>query len=125
MTIEGDQGTPSGPRTENAGPDLVHEILELVADGSSPFSVLLPELRMTYPERALAPRDVLTLLIGMQARGLVTCRTIDHKGKAVEVDERLLQQIAHEYRSGERDPDVVGQVLDRPDIWVESVQRGP
>jgi hypothetical protein len=110
--------TRSSPSPDRLRADLVQEIQELVADAPSPFAVVFPELNLSFPERQLTPRDILTLVIGMQARGLVRCSAMDGNGKSVPISERMIEDIAEDYRNGARDSRTVRQ-LDGIDIWIE------
>lgn len=103
--------------------DVEYEILNLVVDGTMPYGVVFPEVRRDVQAdldvaefdrlvRSLVERNLARLHVrdgGINPRAPTSA---DHK------------TVVGDYTDGDRDPDKVGQIFDRPDIWVDVTDLG-
>ncbi len=101
-------------------------VLDLLPDGASSLSVLLPEARRTAPRtREISAEDVTEAMGALERRGLVRVFACDPDKagfREATDDDRL--EIFGDYRSGRRDASVIKAILDRTDLWLELTEQG-
>lgn len=106
---------------------LGYEILALLFDDVEPLSLVLPEARSNLPDaQSVDVAATLEWLAAASNRGWLTLLIYDF---ASSEPSRLasaadVHQIATEYAEGVRNADQMGQVLDRPDLWLEISELG-
>ena len=97
------------------------ELFGLIVDGGAPVSIVYPELREIYDGwHGLSAADLDRLLRSLESRRLIVVSSDDPDSA---VDE-LRAIVVREYASGVRSSDVVRQILDRPDLWIETTNEG-
>ncbi len=96
--------------------EIAHEIVELLAYGSAPLSILFPELRLSI-EDDVGIDIALGILAALVELGLLDIWQVDENGSRKSLQPQTLEIVRLEYELGVRDANRVEQILDRVDVW--------
>jgi hypothetical protein len=111
--------------SDSAADPIETACLMFMVDGpGNCMSLLVPEVRTELAPDKPSPSEILTALRHLFVRGLIT---VEHERGDVERtpdSEALWSQMAREYESGERDPDLVQQNLAMHDLWFRPTDEG-